>query len=286
MFGVIELDGHQRADVVVRRLKQRFGLDHQVLCISEVVGIERHQRVIGLMQEDLAVRIGQAAVDRVAAHHRNHVGILLRLVLPDDPVVVGEVERVHRVRERRMHIHHVADDQRTTLMAAQHPGRERPGHLQFADIGRRDLLQLRVTRIGVVTRRHHPVVRVLRHLDQLVIGTGAADAKCRHPGKTSCQKHLAHNETSHVFSVPFYVQCAPMRPALSPATERFAKEPASAPANLYETSVNSVNRRTEVQLRPDAPKCYARQPEPANKITFEYLPAHAAMRSSAFRVIP
>ena len=48
------------------------------------LGIERDQRGVGLVQEDLAVGIGHAAVHRVAAHHRDDVRILLGFVLPDD----------------------------------------------------------------------------------------------------------------------------------------------------------------------------------------------------------
>src|SRR5262245_26055472 len=49
-----------------------------------ILGIERHQRRVGLMQEDLTVGICEAAIDRVAAHHGNDVWILLGLVLPED----------------------------------------------------------------------------------------------------------------------------------------------------------------------------------------------------------
>ena len=79
------------------------------------LGIERDQRGVGLMQEDLAVAIGHAAIDRVAAHHRNDVRILLRLVLPDDLVLLRKVKSVDLVRERRMDVHHVADDRAARL---------------------------------------------------------------------------------------------------------------------------------------------------------------------------
>ena len=54
------------------------------------LGVERDQRGVGLVQEDLAVAIGDAAVNRVAAHHRDDVRILLGLVLPDDLVRPGK----------------------------------------------------------------------------------------------------------------------------------------------------------------------------------------------------
>ncbi len=86
-----------------------------------------------------------------------------------------------------MHVHRVADDERSAFMAAEHPGRKRPGDLQLADIGHGDLLEFRVTRIGVVAGRHHPLVRVLRHLDQFFVGIGGARAKCRYSDKTGCE---------------------------------------------------------------------------------------------------
>jgi hypothetical protein len=90
------------------------------------LGVERDQRGIGLMQEDLAVGIGDAAVDRVAAHDRDDVGILPRLVLPDDLAFMLRSSAIDRVRERRVHVHRVADHQRAAFMAAQHAGREGP----------------------------------------------------------------------------------------------------------------------------------------------------------------
>ena len=38
-----------------------------------VLRIERDERGVGLLQEDLAVAVGEAAVDGVAAHHRDDV---------------------------------------------------------------------------------------------------------------------------------------------------------------------------------------------------------------------
>ena len=116
------------------------------------------------MQDYLAVAIGHAAIDGVAAHHRNDVRILLRLVFPDDLVLLRKVKSVDLVWERRMDIHNVADDERAAFVAAQHAGREGPGHLELADILCVDLVQLGIEGIGVVARGHHPIFRVLRHL--------------------------------------------------------------------------------------------------------------------------
>ena len=63
--------------------------------------IQRHQRGVGLMQENLAVAVGNAAVHRVTAHHRDHVGVLVRLVFPQNAAAIVEVEREHLVWKRR-----------------------------------------------------------------------------------------------------------------------------------------------------------------------------------------
>ena len=93
------------------------------------------------MKEDLAVGVGQAAIDRVAAHHWDDVGILLGLVFPEDLAVVVEVERKDGVRERRMNIHHVADHERGAFVTAQNAGRKRPGRRDLMDVIGVDLLE-------------------------------------------------------------------------------------------------------------------------------------------------
>ena len=108
------------------------------------------------MQEDLAVGIGDAAVDGVAAHHRNDVRVLLRLVFPEDLAVVVQVERIDVVREGRVDIHHVADDQRRAFVAAQHAGREGPGDLQVLDVVLVDLIEFGIAGVGVVARSGWP----------------------------------------------------------------------------------------------------------------------------------
>src|SRR5438270_12017410 len=96
------------------------------------------------MQEYLAVAIGYAAIDGVAAHHRNDVRILLRLVLPDDLVLLRKVKSIDLVRERRMDVHYVADNERSAFMAAQHAGREGYGDVKFDYIGCGVLIQFGV----------------------------------------------------------------------------------------------------------------------------------------------
>src|SRR5690606_1692980 len=75
------------------------------------VRIECHQGRIGLLEKDLAVTEGEPSIHCVAAHDRYDARILLRLVLPLEGEVL-QVDRIHIVRERRVYIHGIADDQR------------------------------------------------------------------------------------------------------------------------------------------------------------------------------
>src|SRR6266446_8606345 len=144
------------------------------------------------MQEDLTVGICEAAIDRVATHDGNDVWILLGLVFPEDLGVVVEVERVDRVRERPMDVHDVADHERPAFVAAQNAGRKRPRHLQFADVCGGDLLELRVTVVGVISCRHHPIFRVLRHFYEFIVGMSGAHSEDRYGAHASREQEIAH----------------------------------------------------------------------------------------------
>src|SRR5262249_37669167 len=119
--------------------------------------VERDQRRVGLILENLAFGIRNTARNRIAAHHRNDVWILFGFVLPDNLAVVIQVERVDGVREWRIEIHHTADHQRPALMAAQNSGRKSPDWSETIDIPSIDLIELRVTLIEVVASRHDPL---------------------------------------------------------------------------------------------------------------------------------
>ena len=86
------------------------------------LGVERDQGRVGLMEVDRAVRIGDAAVNRIATHHRNDGGILLGLVFPDDLALFIQIESVDDVGKGRVHIHDVADHEGRALMSTQHAG--------------------------------------------------------------------------------------------------------------------------------------------------------------------
>jgi hypothetical protein len=124
------------------------------------LGIERRGRGVGLIEDDLAVAIGDAAVDGVAAHDRDDTGILLGLIFPKDLAVIVEIKRIDGVRERCMNIHHVADHQRAAFVATQYARGERPFDLQVFDVVLVDLVECRVAGVGIVTRRHRPVLGV------------------------------------------------------------------------------------------------------------------------------
>src|SRR5260370_40087505 len=108
--------------------------------------------------------IGNAAVFRIAAHHRNDSRILLRLIFPDDLVLVGEVERIDRVRKRCMHVHRVADDERSAFIAPHHPGPHRPPDLQPPDLRPAPLPPLRAPPPPAAPGPPHPPLRLPRHL--------------------------------------------------------------------------------------------------------------------------
>ena len=105
------------------------------------LGVQGHHGGVGLRQEHHPVGVAETAVDGVAAHHRDHVRVLLRLIAPQDLAVVVQVQRKDVVRERRVDIHDVADHQRRAFVAAQHAGREGPRDAQVAHVVAVDLVQ-------------------------------------------------------------------------------------------------------------------------------------------------
>src|SRR4029450_5224642 len=118
--------------------------------------------------------------------------ILLGLVFPKDLRLVLQVERVNRIRERPMDVHDIADHERRAFMAAENPRRKRPCHLQLADIVGRDLLELGVALVGIISCRHYPIFWVLRHSDQLIVGMSSARSEGRYGAHASAEHEIAH----------------------------------------------------------------------------------------------
>ena len=103
--------------------------------------VEGDEGGVRLMEEDLAVGVGHAAIDGVAAHDSDDGWILPGLVFPEDLAVVVEVKRKDGVGVRRMNIHHVADHQRGAFVTTQNAGRESPGWRDLVDVVGVDLLE-------------------------------------------------------------------------------------------------------------------------------------------------
>src|SRR5260370_38220377 len=99
------------------------------------------------MKENLAVGVGHAAVDGVAAHHSDDAWILPGLVFPEDLAVVVEVKRKDCIWERRMNIHHVADDERGAFVTTQNACRKSPGGRAFMDLICIDFFEFGISRI-------------------------------------------------------------------------------------------------------------------------------------------
>jgi len=55
-----------------------------VISTSPVFCVQRDELRVGLLQKYLAITVGEPTVYRVATHHRHHLRVLLRLVLPDE----------------------------------------------------------------------------------------------------------------------------------------------------------------------------------------------------------
>ncbi len=131
--------------------------------------VESDERRVGLVEEDLAFSVLNATVNRVAAHHGDDRGVLLRGVLPDDLLFVGKVQSEHDVRERRVKVHRVTDHERAAFVTTKNAGRERPCHFQLTNVFGVDLVQRRIPGAGVVAGLLCPVIRIARQLGNVIV---------------------------------------------------------------------------------------------------------------------
>jgi len=139
------------------------------------------------MEEDLAIGVGNAAIDGVAAHDCDDGWILPGLVFPEDLAVVVEVKRKDCIWERRMDIHHVADHQRGTFVTTQNACRKRPDRRNLTDVIGVDLLEFRIARIRVILGRHHPLIRIRGQLRQFVVGYSISGRKQGRGAEAACK---------------------------------------------------------------------------------------------------
>src|SRR6185437_9793937 len=92
--------------------------------------VERVGVVIQRIEENLAVRIRDAAVYSVAAGDTTRGARRVRLEFPFDRAILRQVQRVNDVGPAGDDVHRVTDDDRHRFLAVQHAGREGPGQLQ------------------------------------------------------------------------------------------------------------------------------------------------------------
>ncbi len=120
--------------------------------------------------EYLTVAIRDSAVDDIAACNGRCVRIARRFKLPHDVPYVVEINGVDIVRIGTLEVHHVADNQRLALMATQGSRRHRPRDPQILGVLRIDLVEFAVAGETVIAARHHPLIRIVRHLLELFVG--------------------------------------------------------------------------------------------------------------------
>ena len=141
------------------------------------LGVERDDGGVGLAEDDLAVGVGGAAIDGVAAHHADDVRVLLRLVAPDDLAGLVQVEAKTRFGKGVW-------TYITSPITSGPPSWPRSTPVENCQDGRRlrdvvpvDLVQLAVAVVGVVAGRHDPLVRVALQAQQFGVGGGASGAE-------------------------------------------------------------------------------------------------------------
>ena len=121
--------------------------------------------------QDPARDVVHAAMDQVAAGHRHGAVVLYGRIPPlDGPALLCEVDGVHVVGVRAVHVHRRVDDQGLPLVAAQRARRERPHLAEIRDVVGGDLIQRAVARRRVVLPRQHPLVVIGLPRHQIVVG--------------------------------------------------------------------------------------------------------------------
>ena len=113
---------------------------------------------VQLIQENLAVRVCQAAIDGVAAGNRHHLRILLRDVLPlHGRAFFREVEGVDDIRKWRMDEHRVSDHQGAAFVASKDAGGKCPRDAEILDVSGIDRIQRAIPGRRVILVWHVPL---------------------------------------------------------------------------------------------------------------------------------
>ena len=122
------------------------------------LGVDGDDRRVEQAVDDLAVAERGAAVHDVAAGDADRAWIRVRLVDPLHRAArFGEIDGDEIVGKRRDDVHRVAEDERLSLVAMRHAGRERRHDVQVHDVRRLDGVERAVAKIAVVAGRHAPL---------------------------------------------------------------------------------------------------------------------------------
>jgi len=143
-------------------------------------GVDRDRLPVERIEDDLAVRIDRAAIDRAAAGDALRRRRRFRLEHPFLRCAgPGQVERVEIVGKRRDQVHCPVDDERRRFVAVGRRGREREGEGELGHVRGRDLVERREPSGGIILARHFPIA---------VVGRG-----CRSGGeRVRAGRHLDH----------------------------------------------------------------------------------------------
>src|SRR5437773_10761984 len=111
-----------------------------------------------------------------------------------------------------MEIHHLDNDKRLPLMSPERACRHRPSNLKFPGVLGINLVQTTVAGAGIISERHHPLIVVLGHLDQIFVSLSkhgsrsnrqvGADGDCQpimlfHPDRKSTRLNSSHITISY-----------------------------------------------------------------------------------------
>jgi hypothetical protein len=102
--------------------------------------VERDDVVVERRHEQLAIGVGRATIDEIAAGHRNRILIGTRIVFPLDLPRTIEVDGVDDEGLRCLEIEHAVDHKRAAFVPTQDAGGDLPADFQVFDVGPVDLV--------------------------------------------------------------------------------------------------------------------------------------------------
>ena len=159
------------------------------------LGVQRNHLSVERRHQDLALRVIHAAMDQITTCDRNGTVVLNRRISPfDGPALLGEVNGVHVVGVRAVHVHRRVHHQRLPFVAAQRARGERPDLSEIPDIIRGNLIERAVARRRVILPRQNPLIVVGLPRRQILILVLVGQNRQRHPQR---QSHDGTNTSLH-----------------------------------------------------------------------------------------